>query len=160
MIVDVLEIVLRSGIIYLFIVLAIRLFGKREVTQLSIIDLVFILLISNAVQNAMVGSNTTLLGGVVAAASLFAIHNLLEVLFFKSRRFSELIQGDPLMLIYQGKILTKHLQKARLSTGDLEAAVREHGVKEIKDVDLAVLEVDGAISVLSNSFRTKSRKHN
>jgi uncharacterized membrane protein YcaP (DUF421 family) len=144
-----LAIIIRSGIIYLFIVFAIRLFGKREITQLSIIDLVFILLISNAVQNAMVGQDTTIWGGIIAAATLFTLHNLLEVLFFKYKRVREIIQGDPLMLIYQGKIMKKHLAKARLSQSDLEAAMREHGVKDVKDVDLAVLEVDGDISFLS-----------
>ncbi|HVZ58976.1 MAG TPA: DUF421 domain-containing protein, partial [Patescibacteria group bacterium] len=79
---NILEIVIRSVIIYIFIVIGIRLFGKRELSQLSILDLVFILLISNSVQNAMVGPNTSLLGGIVAAASLFVINRLLGYLTF------------------------------------------------------------------------------
>lgn len=149
-------IVFRSVVVYLFIVLAIRIFGKKELAQLSVIDLVFILLISNSVQNAMVGDNTTLWGGLIAAGSLFVVNMILKNLFFKSKKVSEFFQGDPLLLIYHGKELTKHLKMAKISHEELEAAVREHGVEKISQVDLAVLEVDGNISVLSANFRHKT----
>lgn len=151
-------IISRSVIVYIFIIVAIRLFGKKELTQLSIIDLVFILLISNSVQNAMVGDNTTLLGGLTAATSLFVINWILKNLIFRSKNLSEIVQGNPLMLIYHGKIIQKHLDQAKFSNKELEAAVREHGVQYIKDVDIAILEVDGNISVLSNNFTRKTVK--
>ena len=150
------EIVFRSIAVYVFIVFAIRLFGKREVAQLSITDLVFILLIANAVQSAMVGQNTTLIGGLVAAASLFIINYLFGVILFKSKRMSAFFQGHPLMLIYEGKEIEHNLQKARISQDELEQVVREHGVEKISDVNLAVLEMDGNISVLSKNFKHKS----
>ncbi len=146
-------VVLRSAAVYLFIIFGIRIFGKKELSQLSVIDLVFILLISNSVQNAMVGSNSTLLGGIAAALTLFCINYLFKNLFFKSRKFSSFIQGSPLMLIYHGKVIEKHLVEAKLSRDELDAAVREHGVEHAGEVDLAVLEVDGNISVLSDKFR-------
>lgn len=149
-------VVVRSVIVYLFIVFAIRLFGKKELSQLSIVDLVFILLISNSVQNAMVGGNTSLLGGILAASSLFIANWVLKNLIFKSKRISEVIQGTPVMLVHNGKILRRYLVEAKISEGELEAAVREHGVKSIRDVDLAVLEVDGNISVLSQNFQKKT----
>lgn len=152
------SIVLRSITVYVFIVLAIRLFGKREVAQLSITDLVFILLISNAVQSAMVGGNTTLLGGLIAAASLFIINYIFGFLLFRSKGFSSFFQGHPLMLIYEGKPIEHNLEKAQISYDELEQAVREHGVQKISDVNLAVLEMDGNISVLSNDFKHKSVK--
>lgn len=155
---DILEIVLRSAAVYVFIVLAIRVFGKREVAQLSITDLVFILLISNSVQNAMVGNNSTLLGGVVAAASLFVINYIFGFILFKSKRFASFFQGHPLMLIYQGKEIKHNLDKSEISRDELEEAVREHGVEKIEDVDLAVLEIDGNISVLSDNFKHKTVK--
>ncbi|MCL5970906.1 MAG: DUF421 domain-containing protein [Patescibacteria group bacterium] len=153
---EVLVIFVRSVSIYLFIVLAIRLFGKKELTQLSVIDLVFILLISNAVQAAMIGENTSLLGGVVAAGSLFIVNYLLKNLFFRSKSVSQFFQGSPLVLIYQGKPLPKNLDEAKMSLEELNAAVREHGIEKINEVDLAVLEIDGNISVLSNDFRKRS----
>lgn len=148
----------RSVVVYFFIIFAIRLFGKKELAQLSIIDLVFILLISNSVQNAMVGDNSTLIGGLTAATSLFVVNWILKNLIFKSKNLSEIVQGNPLMLVYHGKIIQKHLDQARLSNGELEAAIREHGVKDIKDVDIAILEVDGNISILSNNFTHKTVK--
>ncbi len=152
----ILDIVIRSVVIYFCIVFGIRLFGKKELAQLSVIDLVFILLISNSVQNAMIGPDTSLLGGIVAALSLFAVNFLLKNLFYKSKKISEFFQGDPLMLIYDGKPVIEHMAKAKISMDELEAAVREHGVKEVKNVDLAVLEVDGNISILSHDFKHKT----
>ncbi len=148
----------RSVIVYLFIILAIRIFGKKELAQLSVIDLVFILLISNSVQNAMVGENTSLLGGLFAATSLFIANVILKNLFFRSKRLSEFFQGNPLLLIYKGKAIENHLKQAKISHEELRATVREHGVPNISKVDLAVLEVDGNISILSDSFHHKSIK--
>lgn len=155
---NLLLIALDSIIVYFFIIIAIRLFGKKELSQLSVVDLVFILLISNAVQNAMVGGNSTLEGGLVAAASLFVINWLLKNLIFKSKHVSEILQGHPLMLVYQGKVVKHNLDKATISLEELRAAMREHGVEELEDVDLAVLEVDGNISVLSNHYQRKTIK--
>ena len=155
----VLMIVVRAAAIYLFIIFGIRIFGKKELSQLSVIDLVFILLISNAVQNAMVGDNTTLWGGVVAALTLFLVNYIFKNVFFKSKRISEFVQGSPLMLVYHGKVVEKHMKESRLSHDELMAAVREHGVEDIADVDLAVMEVDGNISVLSDEFRKVTVRH-
>lgn len=151
------EIILRTAIIYLVIIVGLRVFGKKELTQLSIADLVFILLISNAVQSAMVGKDTSVLGGVIAALSLFVVNYLLKNVFYKSRRISEFFQGDPLMLVYHGKPIVEHMAKAKITMAELEAVIREHGVTDTKDVDLAVLEVDGNISVLSKGFTHKTK---
>lgn len=151
-------IVVSSVTVYLFIVLAIRVFGKNELSQLSVVDLVFILLISNSVQNAMVGNNSTLAGGLVAAVSLFAANWLLRWLLYKKKNLNRLLQGSAIMLIYKGKVNSRHLEQTKISTDELQAAVREHGVENIKDVDLAVLEVDGNISIISHDFRKKSTR--
>lgn len=152
-------IIISSLVVYLFIITAIRVFGKREISQLSVIDLVFILLISNAVQNAMVGGNTDLLiGGLIAAATLFISNYFLGEIFYRSKAISKLIQGEPLMLIYEGKPILDHLKKAKISNDEFEAAIREHGVANISEVDLAVLERDGNISVLSNNYKNKTTK--
>ena len=155
------DVIIRSIVVYLFIVFAIRIFGKREISQLSVIDLVFILLISNSVQNAMVGSSTSLEAGIIAAATLFLLNRLLGILVFRSKKVSTFLEGNPVMLIYHGRVIEKHLKKAEISRDELEAVVREHGVKTIQDVNLAVLETDGNISVLSNNFQhhtVKKRK--
>jgi len=152
------SIILRSVVVYLFIVIAIRLFGKKEIAQLSVIDLVFILLISNSVQNAMVGPSTSLEGGLIAAGSLFVVNFALKNIIYLSKKAGEILQGHALMLVYEGKIMEKNLQKSRISVDELESAVREHGVNSVKDVNLAVLEVDGNISVLSDNFKQRTIK--
>lgn len=157
---DILSIALRSAAVYACIVLFIRVFGKREISQLSVIDLVFILLISNSVQNAMVGDNTSLNGGLIAALTLFTLNSLFRLIIFKSKSVETFLEGSPVMLIYEGKILKKHLDKVRITKEELESAIREHGVEKISDVNLAIMETDGNISVLSDNFTRKTvKKH-
>jgi uncharacterized membrane protein YcaP (DUF421 family) len=139
-------------------VVAIRLFGKKEIAQLSVVDLVFILLISNAVQNAMVGPSTSLYGGLVAAFALFVVNFIFKNVLFRSKRITELIEGHAVLLVYKGKVLQKNLDSSKISMDELEAAIREHGVENIQEVDLAVLEIDGNISVLSQDFRRKTTR--
>lgn len=143
-------------VIYLFIIIAIRLFGKKELAQLSVIDLVFILLISNAVQNAMVGTDSSLAGGIIAAASLFIANYLFKLIIYRFPRFSRFIQGDPLMLVYNGKLNEENLKKAKIANKELMEVIREHGVSTIAEVDLAILEIDGNISVLSHEYKHKT----
>ena len=152
------SIVLSSMAVYLFIVFAIRLFGKTEIAQLSVADLVFIMLLSNAVQNAMVGSDTSLPGGLIAAASLFAINAVFKECMYRIPGFGKLLEGESLMLVYQGKVNDANMRKAKITTDELLEAIREHGVARVADVNLAVLEVDGNISVLSDDFQTKTTK--
>lgn len=152
------QIIISSVSVYLFVVVAIRLFGKKELSQLSIVDLVFILLISNSVQNAMVGSNTTLAGGLMAAGSLFVTNYLFKLFLYRFPRFSRLIQGEPMLLIYEGKLNRENMVRAKLTMEEIMEALREHGTDQIEEVNLAVLEVDGNISVLSNEYRRKTVK--
>ena|ERR1035437_8949196 len=148
-----LKIAFSSIAIYLFIIIAIRLFGKKELAQLSIIDLTFILLISNSVQNAMVGSDSTLAGGLVAASSLFIVNYLFKFLLYSFPGLSTVVQGADLMLIYKGQLNTANMAKARITREEIVEAVREHGVSEIREVDLAVLETDGNISIISKDYK-------
>ena len=151
------EIILRTLAVYVFMIVAIRIFGKKELAQLSVIDLVFILLISNAVQNAMVGPDTSLDGGLIAAGALFLANFTLKQILYRSKSINKLIQGESILLIYDGKPNMDNCKKAEITIEELEAAVREHGARDIQKVDLAVLEVDGNISVISNDYQTKSR---
>ena len=152
------RIIFSSVCVYFFIILAIRLFGKKELAQLSVYDLVFILLISNAVQNAMVGPDSTLTGGLVAAGSLFVINYILKQLQLRYPKFGKAIQGDAIMLVFQGKILSSHMKNAGITEDELMEVIREHGVASVSKVDLAVLEVDGNISVLSTELRKKTTR--
>jgi uncharacterized membrane protein YcaP (DUF421 family) len=150
------NIILRSLAVYVFIILAIRLFGKKELSQLSITDLVLILLISNAVQNAMVGPDSSLSGGLVAALTLFLLNYLIKIVSFKSKLFSKVLEGEPVMLVYKGFVKHKNLQNQKITIEELEAVAREHGVKSIKDAELIMLEKDGSISVISKELKNQT----
>lgn len=152
------HIILSSITVYIFIVLALKIFGKKELAQLSVVDLVFILLISNAVQNAMVGTDSSLMGGLISALSLFIINNVFKVLLYRFPKISKAIQGHAVLLIYKGVVNHDNMAKVKLSFEELMEAVREHGAATIKDVDLAVMEIDGNISILSHEFKVKSSK--
>ena len=153
------SIVIRSIVVYLFIIVAIRIFGKRELSQISVIDLVFILLLSNSVQNAMVGPDSSLLGGIVAAASLFLVNMLLKLFTFKSRKVSLLINDEPVLLVHDGKIIKRNLDREKITTDELESAIREHSIESVSVVKLAMLEPDGNISIISNDKKYHVSKH-
>jgi uncharacterized membrane protein YcaP (DUF421 family) len=153
-----LDIVLRTISVYLFIILAIRLFGKTELAQLSVTDLVFILLISNSVQNAMVGPDTSLVGGLTAAGGLFILNFIIKRVTYKNKSINKFLQGEPILLVHDGVILKSHLEKVRLTEEELLAAMREHGVDSIQKVNLAVLEADGNISILSDNYQQRSSR--
>jgi len=154
-----LSVILQTAGVYVFIIAALRLFGKKELAQLSVIDLVFILLISNSVQNAMVeASRDSFLAGLVAAGTLFLLNYILKFISFRSRKITRLIQGEPVILMHKGKLLEHNLHKENISEEELQAAMREHGVEKEADVDLAVLEADGNISILSHNYQKHSQR--
>jgi uncharacterized membrane protein YcaP (DUF421 family) len=142
------EIVLRTAVIYLVVLLGVRLSGKREVGQMTPFDLVLLLLISNSVQNAMTGPDTSVIGGVAAALTLLVMNYLIAELSGTNRRFRKIVQGQPTLLVHDGNVLSGHMSKEHVSMDELERALREHGVNNYHDVALAVLEVDGSISCL------------
>ncbi len=150
-----LDIILRSTAVYFFMVIALRLFGKKELSQLNTADVILILLISNSVQNAMVGNDTSLWGGLAAATVLFTINFILKKLMFKYPRFSDFMQEKPEILIHNGNLDFKTLSKLNITSDELKEAMREHGIEYFKDVKLAMLEIDGNISIISgeNSLR-------
>ena len=151
-------IILKSTAIYVFIIVAIRLFGKKELSQLSIIDLVFILLISNSVQNAMVGSDSTIQGGIAAALGLFLSNYIFRFFLMRSKKFNKVMQGEEIVIVLNGNLLQDGLKRSGITEEELEMIIREHNVKDLEDADLVVLEVDGNISVLSSDFSKKSVK--
>jgi uncharacterized membrane protein YcaP (DUF421 family) len=145
------EIVLRTAVVYLFLVAVMRISGKREIGNLSILELVVILIISDAVQNSMVGENTTLWGGLVAASTLIVLDYVLKRLSLRFRRVRRAIEGEPRLLVRDGKMLTRALAEEKVEPDALRAAIRTQGLARVEDVRLAVLETDGSISIVPMS---------
>jgi uncharacterized membrane protein YcaP (DUF421 family) len=142
-------IALRSLTVYLFLILAIRLAGRKELSQLSTTDLVFIILISNSVQNAMVGSDSSLMGGLIAAGTLFIANYIFKIAIYLSPWFKKAVEGEPVLLVLDGKINPENMKDMKLTDAELFEAIREHGIAEIQNVKIACMEVDGNISVVS-----------
>jgi uncharacterized membrane protein YcaP (DUF421 family) len=142
------EIVLRTAIVYFFLVLILRVTGKREVGQMSILELIVVLVISDAVQNSMVGENTSLWGGLVAVITLFVADNLLKFAAKRSRRLRRAVEGEPRLLVRDGRVLSKALREEGVDVEDVRAAARGAGIARLEDVRLAVLETEGSISII------------
>lgn len=131
---------------YLVVLLGMRLSGKREVGQMTPFDLALLLLLSNAVQNAMTGPDTTLVGGIVAASTLLLLNDVIAELSGGNRRFRKLVQGQPSLLVHDGQVIAAHMAREHVSLDELHQSLREHGIAGVNEVALAVLEVDGTIS--------------
>ena len=141
-------IVLRTLVVYAFIMVGFRLTGKREVGQLAPFDFALVLLIANAVQNAMVGPDTSLLGGLTAAVVLLLVNWGLGKLALNHRGFERLLRGHARVLVSRGRVVEESLRAENLTHHDLLQALRESGCPCVEDCRLAVMEVDGTISVI------------
>jgi uncharacterized membrane protein YcaP (DUF421 family) len=147
-------IVLRTVVVYAFILIGFRISGKREVGQLAPFDFALILLIANAVQNAMVGPDTSLVGGLVAATVLLVGNGLLGHLAANHKRIEKLLRGKAQMLVHRGHVDEHALATESISHSELLQALRENGCATIAECRLAVLEVDGTISVIAGDKGT------
>lgn len=141
------ELLLRGSLVYLALFLIFRLSGKRQVGQLTPFDLVLLLIISNAVQNAMVGPDTSLLGGLIVALVLIVWNRLLGYLSTRSRRMERLIEGRPEVVVHRGRVYEDVLHRNDISLDELRAALRRNGAFDISEVEYALLETNGALSV-------------
>jgi uncharacterized membrane protein YcaP (DUF421 family) len=153
-----LQIVARTGAVYLLVLVGVRLTGKREVGQMTPFDLTLLLLLSNSVQNAMTGPDTSLAGGVVAAIVLLTLNFLVAEVSGVNRKFRRVVQGSPSLLIHDGQLVTEHLLKEHLTVDEVMRALREHGIGSISEVAIGVLEVDGSLSFLKTDELPESAR--
>src|SRR5580765_7672420 len=143
--------IVRGVIIYAFLIILLRVTGKRQVGQLAPFDLVLLLVLSNAVQNSMNGGDNSLVGGLVSAATLVALNYGMSYATFKSKRLEALIDGRPQVVIHNGRIFEDVLRHAKLTHHELSAALRQAGCSCPEEVHTAVLENNGSISVVTRS---------
>jgi len=155
-----LTIAAKTAAVYLFLVGGLRLFGKRELGQLSLYDLVMIIILGNAVQNAMINNDNTLGGGIVAASTLLTLNWTLNGFMTRSKRAERFLVGGPVLIVHDGVPLRDRMARQGISDDQLSAALREHGIDDVRDVHLAVLESDGTISVVPQGAQVlKTRRH-
>jgi len=142
------EKVLRSFAVYAFLLVAFRITGKRQVGQLTPFDLVVLLVISNVVQNALIGNDNSLGGGLLGAAAILAINYLVVEVSYRSKRARRWLEASPTLLVHNGQVLHDNLRRERLTLDDLMVALRRSGVAEPHEVRFAVLEDNGGVSVV------------
>ena len=140
--------VVRTLVVYVALTLGLRAFGRRELGQMTPFDLVVILLIANSLQNAMVGDDVSIGGGLIGAFTLLGANWLLARLRAKFGWLQRLFEGEPVLLISGGEVLKGRLRQQNIEIEELEQAVREHGLADLTKVDTAILEVDGTISII------------
>lgn len=145
------EFLIRGVVVYAFLILLLRLTGKRQVGQLAPFDLVLLLVLSNAVQNSMNAGDNSLVGGLISAATLVLVNWLIGYATYRNKKLEALIEGRPLVLIHHGRLYESAMARAQLTHHELNAALRQSGLSCPEDVLSAILENNGSISVIPKS---------
>ncbi len=155
----VLEKVLRAVFVYAFLVIGLRLAGKRELAQLNPFDLVVLLTISNTVQNAIIGDDNTVLGGVIGATTLLVMNYVVVRFLYRHERLDRLVEGAPDLLVEDGQVKTARLRREMITRDELETAARKQGFASLGDVDRAVLEPGGGITFIARRPKPEESRH-
>jgi uncharacterized membrane protein YcaP (DUF421 family) len=145
--VPILNLCLRAVVVYLSVLILVRLSGKRQIGQMGPTEFVAILLISNAVQNSMNGGDNSLIGGLLLAVVLILMSIGISYLTYRSSFFSAIFEGTPTLLVHNGKLIHKHMAHERLSESELRALLRKQGIHHFHDIQTAILESDGTLSI-------------
>ncbi|PSF38047.1 DUF421 domain-containing protein [Aphanothece hegewaldii CCALA 016] len=151
--VPLLEKIIRSILVYFFLLIALRLGGKRELGQMTGFDLVVLLLISNTVQNAIIGNDNSVLGGFVGAATLLMVNYIVVRLAYRHSLFLRILEGEPTILVKNGQIIVENLASEVITQAELKASLRRQGFRKLSDVKRAILETDGSLSVEPQSLK-------
>jgi uncharacterized membrane protein YcaP (DUF421 family) len=147
--VPILEKALRPWLVYIFLVAGLRLFGKRELAQINTFDLIVLLTLSNTVQNAIIGEDSTITGGVIGATSLLVLNYLVVRFLFRRAKLDRFLEGAPVVLIKDGKIQQRRLDQELITLAELQAAAHKQGFRGLDDVDRCVLETGGSLSFIA-----------
>ena len=152
-------IALKTLVVYVFLVVGLRLLGKRELGQMSLYDLVLVIILGNAVQNAMINNDNTLGGGIVAGTVLLLANRVLNTVIVRSARTERLLVGEPVLIVSDGVALPA-MERQRVTRDQLDAALREHGYDSLDGIHSVILEVDGTMSVIPRQATVmRTRRH-
>ena len=157
--VPVAEKILRPVVVYLFLIVGLRLAGKRELAQLNPFDLVVLLTISNTVQNAIIGDDNTVSGGLIGATTLLAINYAVARFLFDHEKLDRIVQGDPDWLINHGEVCEDRLRAELITHNELEAAAHKQGFASLEDIDCAILDPGGSISFFAKKPTPEAERH-
>jgi uncharacterized membrane protein YcaP (DUF421 family) len=155
----ILEKILRTILIYIFLIIGLRIAGKRELAQLNPFDLVVLLLLSNTVQNAVIGEDNSVTGGIIGATTLFIINYIMVRVLYGHQKLDQLIEGEPDVLIEKGEIKHERLKEELITITELEVAAHKQGLVSLDEVERAILEPDGAISFIAKKPTPEITRH-
>jgi uncharacterized membrane protein YcaP (DUF421 family) len=153
------EKILRPIVVYLFLVIGLRLAGKRELAQLNPFDLVVLLTLSNTVQNAIIGDDNSVTGGILGAATLLLVNYLVVRFLYRHQKLDRLVEGDSSVLIEHGKIVEANLTREVLTIAELEAAAHKQGLGDLDEVESAVLDPNGTICFVAKKPAPEETRH-
>ncbi|MFZ3229600.1 MAG: YetF domain-containing protein [Pseudobdellovibrio sp.] len=148
--VSVFNFIIRAIVVYFSVLVLLRVGGKRQIGQMGPTEFVAMLLISNAVQNAMNAGDNSLAGGLVLAVTLVSLSTLISYLTFKFKFFEKVFEGVPTLLIHHGKLIEKNMNKEHLSPAELQSMIRKQGVHQFHDISTAILEADGTLTLVKH----------
>jgi len=157
--VPLLEKIVRPVVVYFFLVVGLRIAGKRELAQLNPFDLVVLLTLSNTVQNAIIGNDNSLTGGLIGAATLLLVNSGVVRFLYTHKRLEHLVEGDPELLIDHGIVKEDALRRELITRPELEAAAHKQGFDTLDEIDCAILEPGGAISFFAKKPSAESTRH-
>ncbi len=160
--IQILEKIVRPLVVYFFLLITFRIAGKRELGQMTPFDLIVLLTISNVLQNAMIGPDNSLSGGLIGGVTLFCANGLIGRLTLHFPKVASLLEGKPTLLIEEGRILTKNLRREVMTRSELERAIRKHDLDPETDLPLikhALLEQDGTVTIIHKSQPSQSHRH-
>ncbi len=157
--VSILEKMIRPIFIYFFLIVGLRLAGKRELAQLNPFDLIVLLMLSNTVQNAIIGNDNSVSGGVIGAATLLVLNYGVVRIVHRSRKLEHVFEGDPEVLIEHGKLVAGVCESELITLPELEAAARKEGIESLDEVEKAVLEPTGTISFIEKQPTPDTERH-
>jgi len=157
--VPLLEKIVRPILVYLFLVVSLRLAGKRELAQLNPFDLVVLLTLSNTVQNAIIGDDNSVTGGIIGATALLVTNFLVVRFLFGHPGLDRLVEGEAEVLIDRGRVMTARLQSELITVAELEAAARKQGFESLAEIERAVLDPGGAISFVGKKPSAETAQH-
>ncbi len=150
----------KTFVVYVFLIIGLRLLGKRELGQMNIFDLVLIIVLGNAVQNAMMNNDNSLFGGLISATTLLVVNRIFNIVLHRSRHVERAMVGEPMLILNDGLPLQDRMKREGITHDQLMTALREHGLTRLDQARMCVLEVDGSISVVPTDTETlKTRRH-
>ncbi|MDQ6829387.1 MAG: DUF421 domain-containing protein [Gemmatimonadota bacterium] len=157
--VPIVEKIVRTLVVYIFLLIGLRLAGKRELGQLNPFDLVVLLMLSNTVQNAIIGNDNSLVGGLVGAMVLLIVNYLIVRYFYLHPKVQRLAEGDSLILIKDGRVIEKHLKRELITLAELQSAARKQGIEDLTNIACARLEIGGALTFVMHHPSDEEMRH-